>query len=157
MADCLPSRTLLEPDSTRAAAIRSGLRRLQQAPRGITSLPFLSAAEIDLLIADAKVASYRTATPEIEHRGRRVHQDFDVCFPAPRTGVFAALADCLETCLRSADAAAAHAACLLGVGTHAANNFTTTQVVDGGGSVVVTRRDSTSRHSGAALRRPSSA
>lgn len=105
MADGLSSRTLLEPNSTRVAAIRSGLHRLQQAPRGITSLPFLSAAEIDLLIADAKGESYRTATPEIEHRGRRVYQDFDVCFPAPRTGAFAALADCLETCLRSADAA----------------------------------------------------
>lgn len=104
MAEELSSSTFFDPDTTRITAIRRGLRRLQTAPRGITSLPFLSAAEIDLLVTDAQLASYRTATPEIEHLGRRVHQDFDVCFPAPRTGAFAALADCLETCLHSANA-----------------------------------------------------
>ena len=36
--------------------------------------------------------------------------------------------------VRSAEAAAAHAACLLGVIIHAANNFKSSQLVDGGNS-----------------------
>ena len=70
MAEELSSSTFFDPDTTRITAIRRGLRRLQTAPRGITSLPFLSAAEIDLLVTDAQLASYRTATPEIEHLGQ---------------------------------------------------------------------------------------
>ena len=57
-------------------------------------------------------------------------------FQAPRN---------ISTLLCSADAAAAHAACLLGVVTHAANNHATTQVVEGGGTINVTLRDSSSR------------
>ena len=45
---------------------------------------------------------FRRATAEIAYKGRRVHQDFDVCFPAPRRGAFAGLADCLETCVQDA-------------------------------------------------------
>ena len=47
--------------------------------------------------------------------------------------------------LRSADAAAAHAACLLGVVTHSANNCMTTQLAEGGTTVSVTLRDSSDR------------
>jgi hypothetical protein len=50
--------------------------------------------------------------------------------------------------LRSADAAAAHAACLLGVVTHSANNYKTTQLTEGGTSVSVTFRDSSDRPKG---------
>jgi hypothetical protein len=47
--------------------------------------------------------------------------------------------------LRSADAAAAHAACLLGVVTHEANNHRVTAVADGGGSTTTVTRDSSDR------------
>ena len=47
--------------------------------------------------------------------------------------------------LRSADAAAAHAACLLGVVTHAANNCHSTAETDGGGESHTVTRDSTDR------------
>ena len=50
--------------------------------------------------------------------------------------------------LRSADAAAAHAACFLGVVTHAANNHKTVQLTEGGNSVTVTLRDSSDRPKG---------
>ena len=47
--------------------------------------------------------------------------------------------------LRSADAAAAHAACLLGIVTHAANNHQALVDGDGGGHVMTISRDSTDR------------
>ena len=47
--------------------------------------------------------------------------------------------------LRSADAASAHAACLLGVVTHAANNFQSCVLNEGGASVTTISRDSTDR------------
>ena len=47
--------------------------------------------------------------------------------------------------LRSADAAAAHAACLLGIVTHAANNHQSVAEVDGGGDATTIKRDSTDR------------
>ena len=50
--------------------------------------------------------------------------------------------------LRSADAAAAHAACLLGIVTHAANNFRAPMDTDGGGDVIRIIRDSVDRPRG---------
>ena len=50
--------------------------------------------------------------------------------------------------LHSADTAAAHAACLLGVVTHSANNYKTTQLAEGGSTVSVTLRDSSDRPKG---------
>ena len=50
--------------------------------------------------------------------------------------------------LRSADAAAAHAACLLGIVTHAANNFRSPSNIDGGGNTTTVSRDSVDRPRG---------
>jgi hypothetical protein len=97
---------MIDPDfvSTprRVAAMRRALMRLQAPERRVTSLEFLTAAEIDRLGDYASLQTYRTATPQIEHRGNRVFQDFDVCFPAPREGVFAQLSTLLETTFQQA-------------------------------------------------------
>ena len=88
----------------RMTAMRRALLRLQAPMRRVASLDFLTAAEISALRACADRQAFRTATPQIEHRGNRVFQDFDVCFPAPRTGAFGKLASLLETTLDSASA-----------------------------------------------------
>ncbi len=89
----------------RAAAMRRALARLQAPARRVVSLDFLTTDEIGQLRDFAGDQSFRTATPQIEHRGNRVFQDFEVCFPAPRDGVFARLAELLETSLDAACAA----------------------------------------------------
>jgi hypothetical protein len=88
----------------RIAAMRRALARLRMPTRRVTSLEFLTAEEIDALCACATRQTFRTATKQIEHRGNRVFQDFDVCFPAPREGAFAKLAGLLETSLDAASA-----------------------------------------------------
>ena len=91
-----------EANETRKRQMKTALRRLRQSPRGIISLDFLQPDEVAALTTESEAADYRRATSEIVYQGRRVHQDFDVCFPAPRRGAFAGLANCLETCLRDA-------------------------------------------------------
>jgi hypothetical protein len=88
----------------RLMAMRRALTRLQVPARRATSLAFLTATEIARLGDYAGQQTYRTATPQIEHRGNSVFQDFDVCFPAPREGAFAQLATLLETTLQQAGA-----------------------------------------------------
>ena len=91
-----------EADATRKRRVYIALQRLRAAPRGIISLDFLKPAELAALRAECGTVDFRKATAEIAYKGRRVHQDFDVCFPAPRRGAFAGLADCLETCVQHA-------------------------------------------------------
>jgi len=86
----------------RLMAMRRALTRLQVPARRATSLAFLTATEIARLGDYAGQQTYRTATPQIEHRGNSVFQDFDVCFPAPREGAFARLSTLLETTFRRA-------------------------------------------------------
>lgn len=99
---------MAEPDfavtKARIVAMRRALVRLQAPARRVVSLDFLSAGEIAQLRNFAGEQTFRTATPQIEHRGNRVFQDFEVCFPAPRDGVFAQLATLLETSLEAAAA-----------------------------------------------------
>lgn len=80
----------------RTGALVRSLKRLARPDVRMTSLALLTDAEIDLLVAEANRQEFRDATPEIAHKGRRVFQDFDVCFPAPRIGAFEALARLLE-------------------------------------------------------------
>ena len=91
-----------EADGTRKHRVYIALQRLRAAPRGIISLDFLKPAELAALRAECGTVDFRKATAEIAYKGQRVHQDFDVCFPAPRRGAFAGLADCLETCVQHA-------------------------------------------------------
>ena len=89
----------------RTAAMKGALTRLGAPDRRITSLDFLSASEIASLRNFADIQDYRLATPVIEHKDRRVSQDFEVCFPAPRQGVFDNLASLLENTVAAATAA----------------------------------------------------
>ncbi len=99
---------MAEPDfavtKTRIVAMRRALARLQAPARRVVSVDFLTVDEIGQLRNVAGEQTFRTATPQIEHRGNRVFQDFEVCFPAPRDGVFAQLATLLETSLEAAAA-----------------------------------------------------
>ena len=92
------------PTPARISAMRRALMRLQAPARRVTSLDFLTTEEIQALCGCAEHQAFRTATPQIEHRGNRVFQDFEVCFPAPREGAFAELAHLLEVTLESASA-----------------------------------------------------
>lgn len=80
----------------RVTAMRRALRRLSRPDVLASSLAFLGTEELSMLRAEAGRQTFRTATPVIEHRGNRVRQDFEVCFPAPRTGAFERLATLLE-------------------------------------------------------------
>ena len=53
--------------------------------------------EVALLRQTALAQEFRRAQNEIRYKGRAVFQDFDVCFPAPRTGAFDKVATQLET------------------------------------------------------------
>ena len=86
----------------RISAMRRALARLAAPHRRVTSLSFLDLQEVDSLREFAGKQSYRLPTPVIEHKGRQVSQDFEVCFPAPRIGVFDKLARLLETSVEAA-------------------------------------------------------
>ena len=88
----------------RVSVMRRALGRLAQPDRRVTSLAFLGQEEVAALCAEANRQTYRMATPVIEHRGNRVRQDFEVCFPAPRVGAFDRLATLLETSIMAASA-----------------------------------------------------
>jgi len=90
--------------SRRVGDMRRALLRLARPDRRVTSLAFLDRQELAALRAEADRQTYRTATPVIEHRGNRVRQDFEVCFPAPRTGAFEKLAGLLEESIMAASA-----------------------------------------------------
>ena len=87
---------------TRQKKLRRALVRLAQPSRRWVSLDFFSDAEINVLVDFARAQQFRRAQSEIVHRANRVFQDFDVCFPAPRRGVFDDLAAGLECTLRVA-------------------------------------------------------
>jgi hypothetical protein len=82
--------------------IQRGLARLQHPDRRVVSLSFFSDDEIAILRKTALAQEFRKAQTEIKHKKKTVFQDFDVCFPAPRTGVFDQLASQLETALYDA-------------------------------------------------------
>ena len=86
----------------RIAAMRRALVRLSAAGTRAVSLSFLDGQKSKALRGMAAMQAFRTATPSIEYRGNSVRQDFDVCFPAPRQGVFDRLATCLETVIAEA-------------------------------------------------------
>ena len=86
----------------RQKKLRRALVRLAQPSRRWVSLDFFSDAEINVLADLARAQQFRRAQSEIVHRANRVFQDFDVCFPAPRLGVFDDLAAGLESGLFAA-------------------------------------------------------
>ena len=90
-------RRMFELDDSRIGQMRRGLARLQEPDKRCVSLNFFSANEVALLRQTALAQEFRRAQSEIKHLGRAVFQDFDVCFPAPRTGAFDQVATQLET------------------------------------------------------------
>lgn len=80
----------------RIVALARALSRLARPNVRVTSFDFLDDDEIGFLVAEAGRQRFRAAQSEIAHKGRRVFQDFEVCFPAPRVGAFDALAGLLE-------------------------------------------------------------
>jgi len=91
-------------DKDRHAKLRRAIGRLAEPARRWVSLDFFTAAEIASLTELAQKQAFRTAQAEIKHKANSVFQDFEVCFPAPRMGVFDALATCLEINLIAAAA-----------------------------------------------------
>ena len=88
---------MFELNDGRIKQLRHALARLQRPDRRYVSLAFFTADEVLLLRKTALAQDFRRAQSEIRHKGRTVSQDFDVCFPAPRTGPFDQVATQLET------------------------------------------------------------
>ena len=84
--------------------LHAALARLAAPSCRWVSLEFFTDAEITALKNFADRQTFRKAQSEIVHRDNRVFQDFDVCFPAPRIGVFDDLAVGLESGLFAAGA-----------------------------------------------------
>ena len=95
---------MFEITGKRCNNLRASLARLTAPSRRWVSLNFFTNTEITVLKNLAGAQTFRKAQSEIVHRKNRVFQDFDVCFPAPRTGAFDDLAAGLEAGLFTAGA-----------------------------------------------------
>lgn len=67
------------------------------------SVPFFTADEIAVLTDMAEALPMRRATDRVSHKGGVVHQDFDICFPAPREGHLEVICQMLEDGLNTAN------------------------------------------------------
>jgi hypothetical protein len=90
---------MFEPDQSRQQRLGAALKRLAKPACRMTSFQFFTETEINILRQSANQQEFRQAQDTINYQGRKTFQDFDVCFPAPRRGVFDDLATCLETSL----------------------------------------------------------
>ena len=77
-------------------AMHAALAEMAETGALAISTPFFSPDEVGVLIKHCLKLPMRTAKPRVGAEGREVVQDFDICFPAPRDGVMAKLADLLE-------------------------------------------------------------
>ena len=89
---------LFELSARRKLSLQKALKELEDSQPGIIALPFFSPDEISALIRNCQKLTYRKAQSVV---GNNVRQDFDVCFPAPRTFAFDACATLLETAFNS--------------------------------------------------------
>lgn len=89
-------RKMFELSHSKICRLRHALARLRQPNQRVVSLFFFNENEVALLRQIALQQEFRSAQAEINYKGRVVFQDFDVCFPAPRTGVFDQVATQLE-------------------------------------------------------------
>lgn len=99
---------MFEITGARQKKLRHALSRLANPSRRWVSLGFFDDAEIHALANLAYAQKFRKAQSETVHRTNRVFQDFDVCFPAPRVGVFDQVAVGLEVGLFRAGSELAH-------------------------------------------------
>ena len=83
---------------SRKKAFHYALDNLTVDESAFTSFDFFDDAEITALIAQTDSITFRTATKIV---GNNVHQDMDVCFPAPRIGSFDKCANMLEKIIKS--------------------------------------------------------
>lgn len=88
--------TIFHLDSDRQKIFATAVLSLQQA--AFANPAFFSDAEISCLKQEALALPFRTARSVV---GKGVHQDFDICFPAPLTGSFAKAAHLLQACCRT--------------------------------------------------------
>ena len=95
---------MFEITGERHNKLHTALARLAAPSRRWVSLDFFTDKEITALNYLADAQTFRTARSQIAHRENRVFQDFDVCFPAPRIGIFDDLAAVLESGLFAAGA-----------------------------------------------------
>ena len=95
---------MFEITGARHNKLHTAVARLAAPSRRGVSLDFFTNKEIAALKYLADAQTFRTARSEIVHRQNRVFQDFDVCFPAPRIGIFDDLATVLESGLFAAGA-----------------------------------------------------
>ncbi len=77
----------------RVATLADGLDQLAGSPLAAVSIPFFSPDEIAGLIRYTQKLNWRTARQMV---GDGVHQDFQICLPAPRRAALGQLADLLE-------------------------------------------------------------
>ena len=96
---------MFEITGKRLEKLRSGVARLARPSRRWVSLDFFTIDEVSALLDLAEVQTFREAQNEVTHGTNRVFQDFDVCFPGPRIGVFNQLAESLEDGLFAAGSA----------------------------------------------------
>lgn len=87
---------LLTTTQGKVKAMASALAEMVETDALAVSTPFFSPDEVGLLIKHCLKLPMRTAKTRAGAEGREVIQDFDICFPAPRDGAMAKLADMLE-------------------------------------------------------------
>lgn len=84
---------LFELGLRRKTGLMDALKTLENNDLGVISVPFFSPDEISAMIRNCQKLTYRKAKSVV---GNNVRQDFDVCFPAPRTYAFESCASLLE-------------------------------------------------------------
>ena len=86
------------PSTERVELFHNALDRLAMPDNAYASFDFFTDEEIQAMIAQSKDITFRKATAIV---GNNVHQDMDVCFPAPRMASFDECACLLEGLIKS--------------------------------------------------------
>lgn len=84
---------MFEVSDSRLSALHTALDQLSAPDETHITLPFFTDQEIAEMVAGTAHLSFRPAKAVV---GNDVHQDMEVCFPAPRIGAFDACANLLE-------------------------------------------------------------
>lgn len=87
---------------TRTSTFHAALDKLCFPDETHISLPFFTSDEIDQMKEEVADLSFRPASAVV---GNQVHQDMNVCFPAPRQNAYDACASLLEEGVNSWDKA----------------------------------------------------
>ena len=93
---------LLLKTQGKVRAMSSALQEMATSDLRAVSTAFFNPDEVRLLIKHCLKLPMRTAQSRTGAEGREVVQDFDICFPAPRDGTMAKLAEMLEDVVEEA-------------------------------------------------------